>query len=51
MSFYNYYPFNEIYKKLGPDITDLILKMASFDFKNYKYCKGHDCEKLILKKG
>jgi hypothetical protein len=51
MSFYNYYPFNEIYEKLGPDITDLILKMASFDFKNYKYCKGYDCEKLILKKG
>jgi hypothetical protein len=51
MSFYNCYPFNTIYEQLGPDITDIILKMASFDFKNYKYCKGHDCGQLIIKKG
>jgi len=50
IQFYDYYPFNEIYKRLGGDITELIIKMSSFDYNNYKKCQGYECEFSINKK-
>lgn len=47
--FYDYYPFNDLYKKLGSDITNIIINMSLFNFNNYITCRGFECSSWLEK--